>query len=69
MLQKKFVPWKDMESTHVPETDDGLTVVASLIDKIPNLGGLSRTCEVFAVSNLVLGSLDYTCLLYTSRCV
>lgn len=59
-LQKKFVPWKNLESTHVTETDDGLVVVASLIDKTPNLGGLSRTCEVFAVSSLVLGSLEYT---------
>lgn len=59
-LQKKFVPWKNVESTHVTETDDGLVIVASLIDKTPNLGGLSRTCEVFAVSNLVIGNLDYT---------
>lgn len=48
-----------MESMHVTEKNDGLVVVASLIDKTPNLGGLSRTCEVFAVSSLVLGSLDY----------
>lgn len=38
---------------------DGLVVVASLIDRIPNLGGLARTCEVFGVSEYVLGSLKY----------
>ena len=25
----------------------GLLVVASLIDRVPNLGGLARTCEIF----------------------
>lgn len=33
-----------------------LVVVASLIDRAPNLGGLCRTCEVFGASRLVLGS-------------
>jgi tRNA G18 (ribose-2'-O)-methylase SpoU len=31
-----------------------LIVVASLIDKIPNLAGLARTCEVFQASSLVV---------------
>lgn len=34
-----------------------LTVVASLIDKTSNLGGLCRTCEIFGVTTLVLGNL------------
>lgn len=38
---------------------NGLIVIASLIDKIPNLGGLCRTCEVFGVSQFVIGSLKY----------
>jgi len=33
-----------------------LTVVASLVDKATNLGGLCRTCEVFGVGCLVLPS-------------
>ncbi|KAK3700694.1 hypothetical protein QZH41_015635 [Actinostola sp. cb2023] len=33
-----------------------LIVVASLIDKAPNLGGLCRTSEIFGVRKLVLGS-------------
>lgn len=33
-----------------------LIVVASLIDKAPNLGGLCRTCEIFGVQTLVLSN-------------
>uniref|UniRef100_A0A1B6CIL5 tRNA (guanosine(18)-2'-O)-methyltransferase TARBP1 n=1 Tax=Clastoptera arizonana TaxID=38151 RepID=A0A1B6CIL5_9HEMI len=64
-VQKKFVPWKGMIPHAEYVIDDtkpkkeGLIVVASLIEKIPNLGGLSRTCEIFAVENLVIGSLEY----------
>ncbi|XP_037950654.1 uncharacterized protein LOC119681513 [Teleopsis dalmanni] len=31
-------------------------VVASLIDKLPNLGGIARTCEVLGIKNLILDS-------------
>jgi len=31
-------------------------LVASLIDKAPNLGGLARTCEILGVGSLVLAS-------------
>ena len=34
-----------------------LVVVASLIDKAPNLGGLCRTCEILGVGRLVLPSM------------
>jgi tRNA guanosine-2'-O-methyltransferase len=37
-----------------------LVLIASLVDKIPNLGGLCRTCEVFGVRRLVVGSLAWT---------
>lgn len=33
-----------------------LIVVASLIDKIPNLAGLARSCEVFQASGLALSN-------------
>lgn len=29
-------------------------VIASLIDKLPNLGGIARTCEVLGIDNLVM---------------
>ncbi|XP_055969559.1 probable methyltransferase TARBP1 isoform X2 [Sorex fumeus] len=70
-VQKKIIPWKN----YVPELDlelvlqdraarlgkliTRLIVVASLIDKPTNLGGLCRTCEVFGASVLVVGSLHY----------
>ena len=34
-----------------------IIVVASLLKKLPNLGGLTRTCEVFGASKLVLPSM------------
>ena len=34
-----------------------LVVCATLIDKIPNLGGMARTCEVMAACRLVLPDL------------
>lgn len=34
-----------------------LIVIASLISRAPNLGGLARTCEIFAVENYVIESL------------
>lgn len=37
-----------------------LIVVATLIDKLPNLGGLARSCEVFTAECLVVPSLEYT---------
>lgn len=36
-----------------------LTVVASLITRAPNLGGLARTCEIFGVENYVIESLKF----------
>lgn len=37
-----------------------LIVVASLIDRPPNLGGLARTCEIFGTENYVIESLKLT---------
>ncbi|XP_060262698.1 probable methyltransferase TARBP1 isoform X2 [Ovis aries] len=69
-VQKKIIPWKN----HVPDLDlelvfqdraaklgksiSRLIVVASLIDKPTNLGGLCRTCEVFGAAALVMGNLQ-----------
>ena len=35
-----------------------LIVCASLVDKVPNLGGLARTCEIFAAQSLVVPDLS-----------
>ncbi|XP_047119243.1 probable methyltransferase TARBP1 [Schistocerca piceifrons] len=72
-VQKKVIPWKymlhDADSLSVfSETmlqdkkavaQEGLIVIASLIDRAPNLGGLCRTCEVFGVAQYVIGNLKY----------
>lgn len=34
-----------------------MVIVASLVDRIPNLAGLSRTCEIFGATSLALPSL------------
>lgn len=34
----------------------GLIVIGSLIDKIPNMAGITRTCEIFRVNELLLSS-------------
>lgn len=74
-IQKKFIPWKSMaptedELSEVSETlasrrkalseGDNVILVASLIDKLPNLGGLSRTCEILGVKEFVVSSIKHT---------
>lgn len=67
-VQKKMTPWKSMmpelsSSLGLPnqkfssQRRGSLIIVASLIDKTPNLGGLCRTCEVFSVKEYVVPSL------------
>ncbi|KAI8422806.1 hypothetical protein MSG28_006551 [Choristoneura fumiferana] len=64
-IQKKYVPWKNMsdidvyEITKKRESPSDLIVVASLIDKLPNLGGMARTSEVFGVKTYVVDSLRH----------
>lgn len=73
-VQKKLIPWQSLmaESDTIggksqlrgsgspsQDSSDGLILVASLVDRIPNLGGLCRTCEIFAVSRFIIGSKRY----------
>uniref|UniRef100_UPI00358F8850 probable methyltransferase TARBP1 isoform X1 n=2 Tax=Myxine glutinosa TaxID=7769 RepID=UPI00358F8850 len=74
-VQKKVVPWQNMipdldlpaslgsqekpHRTGSAASAEGLVVVASLIDKPTNLGGLCRTCEIFGVSSFVIESLQH----------
>ena len=69
-VQKKIRPWKvispdeemmsEIQQQHMANmhknSAGNLIVVASLIDKAPNLGGLCRTCEIFGVQTLVLSN-------------
>ncbi|XP_028325214.1 probable methyltransferase TARBP1 isoform X2 [Gouania willdenowi] len=72
-VQKKITPWRLEVQDQEPELQlvspqraarlgklhSSLLVVASLIDKPTNLGGLCRTCEIFNASALVLDSLRH----------
>lgn len=59
-VQRKMNPLIDTyHGDDQPKVND-LIVVASLIDKLPNLGGLARTCEVLGVKSLVLSSKSIT---------
>ncbi|XP_019131183.2 probable methyltransferase TARBP1 [Larimichthys crocea] len=72
-VQKKITPWRLGINEQEPELQlvpqqraarlgklhGALLVVASLIDKPTNLGGLCRTCEIFGASALVLDSLRH----------
>ena len=63
-IQKKVMPWMEMmEAEEDAVAAEGrrcafphLTLVASLVDRLPNLGGLCRTCEIFGVGRYVIGS-------------
>lgn len=54
-IQRKIDPWKNVtEQQGNGKQISEFILIASLIDKSTNLGGLSRTCEVFGVKQLVL---------------
>lgn len=74
-IQKKITPWKqmlpDVDSLAVSsaastgrkksnQTANDLIVIASLIHRVPNLGGLARTCEVLGAKQFVLSTLRVT---------
>lgn len=59
-LQKKIVPDKlaifnngDCEKI---KNNESIIVVASLVERIPNLGGIARTCEIFGAAELVIAN-------------
>lgn len=48
------------ESIHRQDLyEEGLIVVASFVNRPPNLGGVARTCEIFGVKSLVIANLEY----------
>ena len=68
-VQKKLTPWTamlgelDLEGrggSSRQRPHPGLLLVASLIDKVPNLGGLARTCEVLGVGGMVVANANVT---------
>ncbi|KAL5034958.1 hypothetical protein BDV3_004449 [Batrachochytrium dendrobatidis] len=65
--QKKILAWETLMQTNVDLSTEReaqaarvrnpLVVVASLISKVPNLGGLCRTCEIFNAELLVVNNI------------
>jgi tRNA G18 (ribose-2'-O)-methylase SpoU len=67
-VQKKIVPWSGPEALHElfpnhvvveggrNDLEKSIILVSSLVNKPANLGGLSRTCEIFGVTELVIGN-------------
>ena len=69
-LQKKIMPWNLLPSaddtslrSELDKKDEAnlsdLIVCAVLVDKIPNLGGLCRTSEIFGAGKLIIASYRY----------
>ena len=69
-LQRKIDPWAAAETETGDTQHDAalrqnwdrwnrheIIVVASLLENIPNLGGLARSCEIFRASSLVIRDL------------
>ncbi|KAK8812276.1 hypothetical protein WA158_007510 [Blastocystis sp. Blastoise] len=52
-FQKKILPWETHEK-HGENAKQELIVIASYVDKVPNLGGLARTCEIYQASKLII---------------
>lgn len=48
-----------IEDADIKIKNGNLIIVASLIDRAPNLGGLSRTCEVFGVEQYVINNIQF----------
>ncbi|XP_044001585.1 uncharacterized protein LOC122847791 [Aphidius gifuensis] len=84
-IQKKITPTKSVDfiddmqiitptyKQKIIDNDMGMIVVASLIDSYQNLGGLSRTCEIFCARQLILSSAknienkEFQCLSVSSE--
>jgi tRNA G18 (ribose-2'-O)-methylase SpoU len=67
-LQTKRIPFNDLqlritdslltrERNEVGRSRQNIIVCASLIDKITNLAGIARTCEIFSAKELILSDL------------
>ncbi|XP_050313876.1 probable methyltransferase TARBP1 isoform X2 [Anthonomus grandis grandis] len=51
-IQKKITPWKSNLDNLNSQANSDFVLIASLISKPQNLGGLSRTCEVFGIRDI-----------------
>ena len=71
--QQKVTPWMMDENDENLKDEQGLIVCCSLIDKPNNLGGITRTAEVFGATELIFDNLkvlndkNYTSLAVTGN--
>ena len=69
----RSLPQEAAEEAAAARRPPGIMMVASLLEKAPNLGGLCRTCEVFQAEALVVGDLgvakdpDFTAVSVTAE--
>lgn len=60
-IQKKIVPTLSEEVSSMTKTSKSdLIVITTLIDSPANLGGLTRTCEIYGVGQLVVNDVKIT---------
>lgn len=64
-IQKKIVTWRTQEPEDCADADasdscrsDGMVLVASLLDRMPNVAGLCRTGEIFGVKEYIMSNLS-----------
>ncbi|XP_010439980.1 PREDICTED: uncharacterized protein LOC104723330 isoform X2 [Camelina sativa] len=57
-LVSQLLRSRSMEVERLKSDRQSLILVASLVDRIPNLAGLARTCEVFKASGLVVADAN-----------
>ncbi|KAJ8912072.1 hypothetical protein NQ315_000577, partial [Exocentrus adspersus] len=57
IIQRKINPCQIVDEQENSKSVSDLILIASLVDKSSNLGGLSRTCEVFGVRDFVLNDI------------
>jgi len=64
--QRKILPWEQVEESYEEMKEkqklrkrNDIILIATLIDKLPNLGGLCRSCEIFNASTLVISNIKY----------
>jgi hypothetical protein len=67
-IQRKIVPWQklieaEIDLSNYRDLENSTPrlqckLLASLVAKAPNLGGLTRTCETFSCSLLIMDDLE-----------
>lgn len=61
IVQRKMTPWSEiLQSKEQVKQLTNLVVVAVFVEKVANIGGLSRTCEIFGVKQLVVHDAKIT---------